>query len=77
MIAALNERLVAEFGAADAPEAVTVDEFTANLIDDFTGGTNALAMLFLIFVLIALLAAQPDRPASRRPPSSPIGCRSR
>ncbi len=57
VIAALNERLVAEFGAADAPEAVTVDEFTANLIDDFTGGTNALAMLFLIFVLIALLAA--------------------
>lgn len=56
VIAALNERLVAEFGA-DAPEAVTVDEYTANLIDDFTGGTNALAMLFLIFVLIALLAA--------------------
>lgn len=56
-IAAINERLVDAYGADDAPQAVTVDEYTAKLIDDLTGGTNALAVMFLIFVLIALLAA--------------------
>lgn len=56
-ITAINERLVDVYGADDAPEAVTVDEYTAKLIDDLTGGTNALAVMFLIFVLIALLAA--------------------
>jgi putative ABC transport system permease protein len=56
-IAAINERLVDAYGTEDAPEAVTVDEYTAKLIDGLTGGTNALAFMFLIFVLIALLAA--------------------
>ncbi|UQN14126.1 ABC transporter permease [Gulosibacter sp. ACHW.36C] len=56
-IAAINERLVEVYGAEDAPEAVTVDEYTADLIDGLTGGTNALAVMFLLFVLIALLAA--------------------
>jgi putative ABC transport system permease protein len=57
-IDSLNAVFAEQFGTGDdAPEAVTVDAYTQQLIDGLTGGTDALATMFLIFVLIALLAA--------------------
>ncbi|MDJ1371034.1 ABC transporter permease [Gulosibacter molinativorax] len=56
--AALVADLNASFGDADgAPEAYTAQQYLALLVDGLAGGTDLLATLFMIFVVIALLAA--------------------
>lgn len=53
-VAELNESFGGEEGAA---EALTTQEYVAKIVDQLAGGTDLLATLFLIFVVIALLAA--------------------
>lgn len=56
--AAVVDDLNASFGNADeAPHAYTNQQYVAELVDAMAGGTNLLATLFMIFVVIALLAA--------------------
>ncbi|KAB1641909.1 ABC transporter permease [Gulosibacter chungangensis] len=43
--------------AEEAPHAYTTAQYVAMLVDSLAGGTDLLATLFLIFVVIALLAA--------------------